>query len=231
MKRTEKNNLGEALGLLRSLKLFSEVDEKILLSAIESGDFKSREYAVGETIFSPIDKEKKAVFFLSGKAEVYSADEGRNLLLRTLEKGHIVGVSNLFSSDDFSSRVIAVKKCVVLEISPENFGKILESDKTAMYNFIEFLSGKIRYLNRKIVTLTAGSAERRLAYFLDSSLPEGDYRPQEVTVQMNSLCEMLNLGRASLYRAADKLSEEGFINRKGKTIKVVDRIGMMQKYG
>ena len=118
----------------------------------------------------------------------------------------------------------------MLEISPEDFGKILERDRTAMYNFLEFLSGKIRYLNRKIVTLTAGSAERRLAYFLDSSLPDGNDTQGEITVQMNLLCEMLNLGRASLYRAADKLCEEGFIARDGKTVKILDRKGMMEKY-
>ena len=127
--------------------------------------------------------------------------------------------------------MIAAKKCCVLEISPEKFGKILESDGRAMYNFIAFLSGKIRYLNRKIVTLTAGSAERRLAYFLDTSIPEDKTDTAEITVQMNSLCEMLNLGRASLYRAADKLSEEGYIERNGKTIKVINRHGMMEKYG
>jgi DNA-binding MarR family transcriptional regulator len=99
-----------------------------------------------------------------------------------------------------------------------------------MYNFLEFLSGKIRFLNRKIVTLTAGSAERRLAYFLDTSIPEGKDDTAEITVQMNSLCEMLNLGRASLYRAADRLCEEGFIERIGKTIRIINRKGMMDKY-
>ncbi len=230
MERTNTVDFGEAMELLRSSRLFRGVDEKILLEALRDGDFKRREYEAGEAIFSPLDKAKKAVIFLSGKAEVYSADEGRNLLLRTFEKGHIAGVSNLFSADDFSSRVIAVKKCAVFEISPENFGKILERDRTAMYNFLEFLSGKIRYLNRKIVTLTAGSAERRLAYFLDSSLPDGNDTQGEITVQMNLLCEMLNLGRASLYRAADKLCEEGFIARDGKTVKILDRKGMMEKY-
>ena len=220
-----------ALSVLKSLKLFDGVDEKILSSALDEGDIELKEYSQNEAIFSPQDKCKKAVIFLSGTAEVYSADEGRNLLLRTFSEGDVAGVSNLFSPDDFPSRVIAAKKCCVLEISPEKFGKILESDGRAMYNFIAFLSGKIRYLNRKIVTLTAGSAERRLAYFLDTSIPEDKTDTAEITVQMNSLCEMLNLGRASLYRAADKLSEEGYIERNGKTIKVIDRHGMMEKYG
>ncbi len=230
MKRITEPNFGDALDLLRSLKLFEGVDESILSSSLSQGDFEAWEYSVEEAIFSPSDKRKKAVIFLSGVAEVYSADEGRSLLLRTFTRGNVVGISNLFSDDDFSSRVIAAKRCEVLEISPEGFGRILEGDKRAMYNFLAFLSGKIRYLNRKIVTLTAGSAERRLAYFLDTSIPDGKTNQAEITVQMNSLCEMLNLGRASLYRAADKLCEEGFIAREGKTIKVIDRMGMMEKY-
>lgn len=227
---TDKSFSKNALDILRSLKLFSGVDESILIAALDQGNFEYREYAAGDEILSPAAKSKKAVIFLSGKAEVYSADKSRSLLLRTFGAGQVVGVANLFSNEDFVSRVIASKKCETLEISSEKYGKILESDPQAMYNYVSFLSEKIRYLNRKIICLTAGSAERRLAYFLDTSIPEGKSDPAEITIQMNSLCDMLNLGRASLYRAADKLEEEGFITRNGKTIKVVDRQGMMEKY-
>lgn len=227
---TDKSFSKNALDILRSLKLFSGVDESILIAALDQGDFEYREYAAGDAILSPAVKNKKAVIFLSGKAEVYSADKSRSLLLRTFGAGQVVGVANLFSNEDFVSRVIASKKCETLEISSEKYGKILESDPQAMYNYVSFLSEKIRYLNRKIICLTAGSAERRLAYFLDTSIPEGKSDPAEITIQMNSLCDMLNLGRASLYRAADKLEEEGFITRNGKTIKVIDRQGMMEKY-
>ena len=226
----DTNNYLDALEVLKQVKLFEGVSEELLITSIKNGDFKYCEYDEGEVILSPDEKSKKAVIFLSGRAAVYSADEARSLLLRTFQRGNAVGVSNLFSEDDFVSRVIAEKKCTSLEISRENYGKILEGDKKAMYNFVAFLSGKIRYLNRKIVCLTAGSAERRLAYFLDTSIPDESRDSFEITVQMNSLCEMLNLGRASLYRAADKLCEEGFIARQGKTIKVIDRQGMMTKY-
>ena len=230
MKRITKEDVREAFEVLRSIKLFDGVDEKALFSAIECGSFLQKSYDVGEVICSPSDKERKMVIFLSGEAEIYTADEGRSMLLRTVTKGGIVGVANLFSEEDFVSRVIAARRCTTMEISPQGFGRILENDKRAMYNYLAFLSEKVRYLNRKIVTLTAGSAERRLAYFLDTSIPENATDCPEITVQMSSLCEMLNLGRASLYRAADKLCEEGFILRDGKTIKVINRCGMMEKY-
>lgn len=234
MKQITITDLGAVAELILSTKLFSGADEKKLLTALENGSFSCVSYDAGEVICSPSDKDRKMVIFLSGKAEIYSADEGRSVLLRTVGRGCAVGVANLFSAEDFVSRVIAAKKCEVLELSAESYGRMLESDPKIMYNFVGFLSQKIRYLNRKIVCLTAGSAERRLAYFLDSSLSEssdcGKDAPAEITVQMNSLCDMLNLGRASLYRAADKLCEEGLIRREGKTIAVLDRAAMMEKY-
>lgn len=221
------------LDLLRSLQLFTGVDENILISALENQAFDKVLYGSGETLCSPLSEVKKLMIFISGEAEVFSTDENRSILLKTLKAGGIVGVANLFSPERYASRVIATKKCEILEISAENYGKILEADSKAMYNYLSFLSNRICYLNKKIVYLTAGSSERRLAYYLDSALSEAEERGEStdcVTVQMNLLCEMLNLGRASLYRAADKLCEEGFIERDGKRIRITDRSGMLKKY-
>lgn len=231
MKQINDPNLEIISDFVNQIALFQGVDTKVLASALDSDGARFVCYEPSEVICSPFEGKKRAVIFLSGTAEVFSADESRSVLLRTVGRGDVIGVANLFSTEDFVSRVIAAKKCETVELSPELFGRILENDSRAMYNYIAFLSRKIRYLNRKIVCLTAGSAERRLAYFLDSSVSSECLECEQViTVQMNSLCEMLNLGRASLYRAADKLCEEGFISRDGKKIILLDRCGMMKKY-
>ena len=41
---------------------------------------------------------------------------------------------------------------------------------------------------------------------------------------------MLDIGRASLYRALDKLEAEGFIRRAGREITVVSQDAILQKY-
>ena len=233
MTRIREYDVDAVMSLLGSVSLFADTDQGLLRTFLKNGDLTLCEYSAGEVICAPGEEKYRMVIFFEGEAEVYSADEHRAMLLRTLCRGGVVGVANLFSGEDFVSRVIAAKKCVTVEISSEKYGKLLEKDARAMYNYVTFLSDRIRYLNRKIVMLTAGSAERRLAYFLDSSLsdhPQAKGEPPEITVQMNSLCEMLNLGRASLYRAADKLCEEGLIRREGKKIIVLDRGAMMEKY-
>ncbi len=228
MPNTCKKCNSATLEMLKTLPLFREVDEEILSGAIESEKFICRAHASGEVIYSPDEDEKRLIMIRSGRANVYSSDESRSLLLRTLEEGKTVGVANLFSNDKFVSRVIADKRCETIEITADDFASLLERDPVLMRNYISFLSNKICYLNKKIVYLTAGSAERRLAVFLDAHSSETG--SDSFPIQMNSLCEMLNLGRASLYRAADRLEADGCISRDGKQITIINKELMLSKY-
>ena len=160
------------LDLLLSLPLFSGAGKDKLNSSIENGGFVCRTYRSGEVIYSPEEEEKSLIIFRLGEASVYSADESRSVLLRTVSAGKTVGVANLFSSEKFVSRIIADKKCETVEITATDFKALLEGDSAILHNYISFLSNKICYLNKKIVYLTAGSAERRLAVFLDSHASE-----------------------------------------------------------
>lgn len=218
------------LALLLSLPIFKGAESELLEGALSNGEFVVRAYSSGNMIYCPEEQEKRMIIFLSGKADVYSADTSRTTLLRTVTSGGIVGVANLFSAEPFVSRVIADKSCKTLEISAKHFGKMLEKDKNMLYNYISFLSDRICFLNRKIVYLTAGSAERKLAHFLASLADEQGCDSFELPVTMNSLAEVLNLGRASLYRAADKLEADGLITREGKKITVISKEKMLTEY-
>lgn len=216
--------------LLRDVPLFAGTNRDILEREIANGSFLLREYGVGQIIYSPQESERRMIIFSSGKAAVYSADTTRSVLLRTVERGHILGVANLFSRERFVSRVIAERKCQTVEISAEKFGRILECDSTAMHNYLSFLSEKICFLNKKIVCLTAGSAERKLAFLLSELAAEKSSDSFELPMPMNALAEILNLGRASLYRAADKLEYDGFIKRDGKNIILTNKDKMLGFY-
>ena len=47
---------------------------------------------------------------------------------------------------------------------------------------------------------------------------------------MTDLANTLDVGRASLYRAFDKLTDDGFIKRNEDTIIIVDRQAMLDFY-
>ena len=219
-----------ALDFLLSLKLFTGADRTVIEKATEKNFFVRKTFSSGQTVYSPDEKDKRLIFVFSGECEVLSADEVRSVLLRKLGRGGVIGVANLFCDDDFVSRIIAVKKCETFEISLENFSKILIDDKTVLYNYLTFLSNKICYLNKKIVCLTAGSAERRLAFYLLSYAEELDSDKFILPLHVNGLANALNLGRASLYRAFDKLTADGHILRCGKQITICDKNALQEAY-
>lgn len=198
--------------------LFVGGSERVIKDALEKAQYLKVKSG------QPADICNAMVYIISGSVCVYSADDRRRLLLRKIDCGGVFGVAALFSGD-VVSRVYAKGDTLLAVFSAESVRQMLERDKTLMYNYIAFLSDRISYLNRKITYLTAGSAERKLAVFLDTASGDSVSLPVNFTL----LSDMLDIGRASLYRALEKLEGDGCILRCGNEIKILDRL-MLQNY-
>ena len=92
--------------------------------------------------------------------------------------------------------------------------------------YLQFLAERVYFLNGKIRAFTAGSAERRLALWL-AEHPEKQPFP---TGSLTALAKTLDIGRASLYRALDKLENEGAILRDGRRITVLAADNLLKQY-
>ena len=215
---------------LSSHPLFLNMDMEAFSQKIKSQGIAPKDFAPGEEIYSPKDEQKKLGFMLFGSASVFSADENNNVLLRILEKGDTFGVANLFSDQArFVSQIVAKKACRVLFLSQEFVEQLLREDPNFHMNYIHFLSDRICFLNSKISCFTAGTPDRKLALFLLSQAPS-NIEQYSLVINANSLSDMLNVGRASLYRAFDKLIAEGLIEKKGKQITIIDKNALRSHY-
>ena len=194
--------------------IFSDCDIEALNRILRNHSAEEITFEADEVIFSP-QKEMNAIgLLLSGKAIVKTPDPTKNVLLRYLNAGDLFGIANLFTGQPYVSQIRAVSACRVLLIPASAIKALLEHDHHFMYRYISFLSGRICYLNQKIGYLTAGGAERRLAQYL-CSLGEN---PVTLPISVSALSEVLDIGRASLYRAFDRLTEDGFVQKEGKVI-------------
>ena len=85
-------------------------------------------------------------------------------------------------------------------------------------NYLRYLTGRVRFLSGRLQTLAQPGVEGKLARYLlangGSSCPATE------------LCQRLGVSRASLYRAFAALEDSGLITRKGKTITVIDPVGL-----
>jgi CRP-like cAMP-binding protein len=212
---------------LTALDLFKNASPAVIKLALSADDCNIQVFGSNETIYTPDQKNVALGIILRGKAEMFSADPGKSVLISTLSAGAMFGVSSLFDSGaKFSSKVIAKGGARVLFISESSLSQLLENDKTIMYNYIKFMAERIRFLNEKIMYFTAGSTERRLALYL-ASLGK---KTIKMSISMTDLANTLDVGRASLYRAFDKLSEDGYIIKSEKIILIMDREEMVAHY-
>lgn len=180
-----------------------------------------------QTILSP-GQEGDALYVLcEGHAAAYCADPDRNVLLRTFSPYEMFGISNLFTNRPFATKIIAKTDCTVLILQKSFLTYLIDNDASVRYQYIAFLAQKTLYLNQKISCLTAGTAEQKLAHWLDAN---ADNDVVHMQIPMNALCTMLDIGRASLYRAFDKLEHDGFIIREQKTVRILDRNRMLHHY-
>ena len=220
----------EKIKLLSSLPLFAGVEEDKLNVMLTDGSCE-KSFRRDEVIESCENGKNRLCGILSGSAVVYSSDSERQVVLRTLGRGNMFGVASLFGgSEDLISRVKAKSPCTVLFIQEAPLGRLFESSSRAMYNYIGFLTGRIRFLTGRIACFTAGSAERRLALYISSLCSEANSNEITLDVPAVTLSDILNIGRASLYRAFEKLEGDGLIIKKGKFLTITDRELLNTKY-
>lgn len=152
----------------------------------------------------------------SGKATIMrQSDTGNCVKMRSLNECELFGAASVFGNwKEGSSSIIADSVCEVVYISEVNFKKVLTSYPSVAINYIEYLSDKIRFLNRKIDTFSAKSTEQKLYEFLLSQA-DGENRVK-LKFGMSELARRLNVGRTSLYRDITSLEDNGLISRNGQ---------------
>lgn len=205
--------------------IFKNCSRELLLNALnESGGAAEIKYAKGEIICSPDKNDRRLYVILKGGAQVTKEKNGRRVIMSALSKGDVFGAASLYCERDyFMTTVTADEKCKALSLSREFTDYIFKHDISVAEDYISFLSDRIYFLNERIDAFTGGTAEQRLAAFICSSVKNSE-NENTVTLgqSITQLTETLDVGRASLYRAFDELTDVGAIRRDGKNITILN---------
>ena len=174
-------------------------------------------YKKGDLIYDTHNFQKALGIVISGNITVCPPQgNGQPLILNRLHVGDVFGAAALFdaTASDYVTELTAATAVSVRYISQEKMIELLTAFPRITQNYIVFLTGRIRFLNRKFAALTGGNAMRRLyEYCLSHQSDDGIIR---FPASMTELAHVLNMGRSSLYRALDTLIDEGIVSKSGK---------------
>lgn len=204
-----------AAALLAGTRVFGSCSaEELMQFTREHGD--ARTFAKGEMIFSGGISAASMCLLLKGRARVTRG----NAILSVLESGELFGAVTLFGGGhQRSTDITALTGCRAVFFPREPVEKLMETNSRMALDYIEYLSERIFYLTDKIEAYTAGSVESKLTgYLLKNAVADAQGRLCADIGNISALAQLLGAGRASLYRALDKLEGEQAIVRSGKTV-------------
>lgn len=218
LKKSKENQL-----LLSKTFLFRGVETKLSQKAYRSLCCSCVEFEPGEQIYSRTNFIKSIGIVISGMLKAVKGPyDGRGIVLNTFKSGGVFGVAGLFyPCDRYVSEVVAACRSQVMFLSQDLLRELFYQEPKIAENYITFLSGRIRYLNTCIDHFTGGSAQAKLAQFL-LTLGEERQGPFVLPCPMTQLSNTLDIGRASLYRAFDSLTQEGLIRREGRKVEILN---------
>ena len=199
--------------------LFNNVSSEVKDRVLTDDRTTWKNVEAGEFIFCESESNQPALCILySGSMLVYREHNGARVLLNEIKAHGIVGASSLFGGDgSFHTTVQAKKKCSVMILQQVQIEELIKESGDFAVNYVAFLSDRIRFLNRRIVSFTSGSAAARLAAYLINRSVDG-----KCVISRTKLAAELDIGRASLYRAIDTLTQQKIIISDGKSIIIPD---------
>jgi len=184
---------------------------------INSSGFCLCSYSFGEEIYTRKEYDRALGIIIKGKATVYKDNQSKRVIMRQLAVRDTFGAAALFGSTErYASTICASgKQTQVAFVSQALMKELMEQNFEIAERYIIFLSDRIRFLNEKLDLHTSGSAHDKLLSYLRSRKNEG-------AVNMQRLSKELDIGRATLYRAVDRLWQEGLIEKDGKSIVLIE---------
>ena len=199
--------------ILKKIFLFKNIDDNVVERCCEINGYEIKDYSP-QDILQDYKTAPSIGILLNGKANIISGDEG--VIIRKLIKTDLYGVAKLFDTPKYSTKVIATTKCSVLILKKQFVEECISIDNKIAFNYIEFLSQKIGFLNDKISSYTAKTADNKLYTYI-LQLPRNN-NTVILNTDFSAIAKMLGIGRASLYRAFAKLENDGLIIKNNKEI-------------
>lgn len=208
------SEIKKAISVLQTAPIFSSVSVENLEKTVK--DYSELiSYQKGDMIFSRDSYRRAIGVVVSGKAQVKKG----KMPLSVHSAGDIFGAVTLFSdSDRYATDIFAATPCKVLFVSREGILSLITENPTVSESYIAYLSNRIYFLNSRLESLTAGSIEENLLRYIRNNAVEEDGNLQLKVDSYGKLAAALDVGRASLYRAMDSLTDKGIIFREDKKI-------------
>lgn len=216
----------ELLPFLHALPLFRGLsDQEIQILLIEA---RHRVFQSEQLLFAQGEPGNTCHIILRGRVRVFvSGEDGRELSVRILGPGEIVGEMALFENLPRSANVVSLDETHTLELDQEGLLRCLRRCPALALGLLQALSARLRLTTEEAEGLASLPVAERLLRRLQQLAEGSGVRVSDgvrITLPMTQqeLATLVGTSRESVNRALVKLRQQGLIRLDGGWIILLD---------
>ena len=220
--------------LLKTVSLFWDLDKTEL--GYISDKMVSKKFENGNLIFLEESEGKNLFFVVEGSVKVTRlSKDGREVILAMLNAGDFFGEMSLLDGEARSANVIALEKTEVLSLNRDDFLVVLHDYPKIAIQLLKEMTSRLRKSDRQIVSLSLSDAEKRIALciirFADEQgvIKNGQVTIPKIPIQQD-IANMAGTSRETVSRAMSLLTEEKYIERNGKELKILNYKSFIKEF-
>lgn len=213
---------------LMGLPLFKGVSRERMAETVGMAKFHFLKYLAGETIINAGDPCTHIKFIITGDARVSIANaDGRFRVSQTLSAPEVIAPDYLFGrATDYPCSVEAVTDTGILQISKNDYLKILHSDNIFLFNFLNILSRNAQKAVDGVLAITTGSIEERIAFWIIALTQPGGH-DITLTCRQRDLYSLFGMQRTSFMASLEGMKNRGLIEYTNNEIRITSRRGLV----
>ncbi len=204
----------EDIQTFRTVSPFSVLGEKDIEAVLLTAE--TKEFGTGDRVAGGGVSPGGLCVVMKGVLVAENRADKRIIALNAFMRGDIYGAAGLFAGKGkkYGSLVVAKRHSRIVVVPEETVRRLILENPDFALAFTAWLTGKIRFLNKKLTGYTSKSSVRHLLQYLEVACAENDDGTAKINI--SSVAEELNISRTTVYAGLDTLEQAGFIARDGK---------------
>ncbi len=192
---------------------------------IRNSQHKVRNFAKGDIVASQGDTLHSLMIIVHGSVVGEMMDyDGRILRVEHIKAPNTVATVFLFGENNrLPVSVVAQEDTRVLMISRQGLLDLFSKNPVVLQNFLDIMANRAQFLSRQMKILGLSSIKGKIAHFLMEQIKKHNSLEFKLPITQNELAEMFGVTRPSLGRTLREMNDEGFIQTKGKEVKILNK--------
>lgn len=209
---------------LMRLPLFAGVSHKKISETVGKNKFHFLKYAPGDVIAKEGEMCTHMKSVITGSVQVTTESHDRKFsVTQILDAPDLIAPDYFFGKKTvYPATVKAVDNVGILQIDKSDFLNIIKSDQIFLFNYLNILSMNAQLAVDGVLSLTSGSIERRIAYWI-IALTQSNARSITLQCRQRDMYTVFGVPRQSLIAALDNLVARNIITYSPREITVLDR--------